>query len=122
MEPQITQTDDTDLDIVIITKHNKIIHKIYMKMNTLIKSTYGLLHEHNIALILTRVMRELNKESLYGFEKKNIAISIMVLLLDSLGTPDMVSKMTATAIADTVELIYSNSMHRYKKTGKCIIL
>jgi hypothetical protein len=67
-------------------------------------------------------MREINKESLYGFEKKNIAISIMVLLLDALGTPDMVSKMTATAIADTVELIYSHSMHRYKKTGKCIIL
>ena len=122
MEPRLTQTDEPDLDIVIITKHNKIIHKIYMKMNTLIKSTYGLLHDHNISLILTRVMREINKESLYGFEKKNIAISIMVLLLDALGTPDMVSKMTATAIADTVELIYSHSMHRYKKTGKCIIL
>jgi hypothetical protein len=122
MEPRLTQTDEPDLDIVIITKHNKIIHKIYMKMNTLIKSTYGLLHDHNVSLILTRVMREINKESLYGFEKKNIAISIMVLLLDALGTPDMVSKMTATAIADTVELIYSHSMHRYKKTGKCIIL
>ncbi len=122
MEPRLTQTDEPDLDIVIITKHNKIIHKIYMKMNTLIKSTYGLLHDHNVSLILTRVMREINKESLYGFEKKNIAISIMVLLLDALGTPDMVSKMTATAIADTIELIYSHSMHRYKKTGKCIIL
>jgi hypothetical protein len=65
-------------------------------------------------------MYELNKESLYGFQKRSIAISIMVLLLEALGTPDTTSNMTAEAIAELIELIYAASLHRYKKKGsKC---
>ncbi len=122
MDPILKQTEKKDLDIVVITKHHKIIHKVFMKLNTMIKSTYVLLNDTNATLVLTRIMRELNKESLYGFEKKILAISIMILLLDSLGTPDIVSRMTAVFIADTIELIYAHSMHRYKKSGKCIIV
>jgi hypothetical protein len=68
-------------------------------------------------------MYELNKESLYGFQKRSIAISIMVLLLEAVGTPDTTSKVTAEVIADLIELIYAASLHRYKKKGsKCIVM
>lgn len=109
-------------DLVTVTKHSKIIHKVFTKMKTLILSTQGILEDHNISLILTRIMRELNKESLYGFQKKTLAISIMVLLLDALGSPDIVSRFTAELIADTIELIYAHSLHRYKTSGKCTVL
>jgi hypothetical protein len=34
-------------DVIIITKHSKIIHSIYSKCNTFIKSTHGVLNESN---------------------------------------------------------------------------
>lgn len=109
-------------NIITISKNNKIIYKIYSKVNILIKSTYGLLDETTYTLILTKVMRELNKETLFGFEKKEIAICIMILLLDSVGCPSAISKFTAEATVELIEMIYAHSMHRYKTNGKCIIL
>jgi hypothetical protein len=111
-------------DIVVITKNSKIVHKVFMKLKTLILSTTRTLDQGQVSLILTRVMYELNKESLYGFQKRSIAISIMVLLLDAVGTPDTASRVTAEIIAELVEMIYAASLHRYKKKkdNKCIVM
>jgi hypothetical protein len=109
--------------VIIITKHSKIIHKIYTKTHTFIKSAYGLLNESNYTIILTQVMRQLNKHSsLYGWEKRKICIEIMILLLDAVGCPDAVSRFTAEATVLLIENIYTHSMHRYKQEKKCIIL
>jgi hypothetical protein len=109
-------------DVVIITKHSKIIHKVYTKMNVFIKSAYGLLNESNYTLILTQVMRQLNKYNLYGWEKKKLAIEIMILLLDAVGCPDAISRFTAELTVTLIEGIYQHNMHRYKHERKCIIL
>lgn len=109
-------------DIVIITKNQKILHKIYTKTLTYIKSAYGMLSEANYSLIVTRVMRELNKETLYGFEKRRLCLEIMILLLDICGCPDTISKFTAEATLTIIESIYNANMHRYKTERKCIIL
>jgi len=109
-------------DVIIITKHSKIIHSIYSKCNTFIKSTHGVLNESNYTLILTHVMRNLNKHNLYGWEKKKLAVEIMILLLDALGSPDCVSRFTVEVTADLIEMIYTYSIHRYKHNKKCVIL
>lgn len=113
---------DRSNDIVVITKHSKIIHKIFTKMSTLIKSVYATLNETNYSLILTKTMRELNKESLFGFQKRDIAVCIMVLLLDSLGCPDVISRFTAEVTMDLIENIYTHNMHRFKHEKRCVIL
>lgn len=115
--------DISEKDIVVISKNTKIIHKIYGKMLTFIRSTHGVLNESNFTFILTKVMREINKNSkLYGFEKKTIALECMTLLLDIIGCPDSISRFTATIIVELIEMIYTHSMHRFKTEPKCIIL
>lgn len=110
-------------DLVIVTKHSKVIHKIYIKCISFIKTTHGMLNEGNFTLILTQVMRNLNKHNLYGFEKKKLAVEIMILLLDSVGCPDTVSRFTVEMIVDLIEMIYTYNMHRYKHESRsCIIL
>ncbi len=109
-------------DVVIITKHSKIIHKIYSKMHTFIKSAYGLLNESNYTIILIEVMKELNKHNLYGWEKKKLAIEIMILLLDVVGCPDAISKFTAETTIGLIENIYTHNIHRYKQEKKCIVM
>jgi hypothetical protein len=120
--PEIEQDKTYNQDIVTITKNSKIIYKVYTKMYTLIKSAYGLLSETNYTLILTDVMKQLNKESLFGFQKKELAVCIMILLLDALGCPTVISKFTAEVTIDLLELIYTHNFHRYKHQNKCIIL
>jgi hypothetical protein len=122
MEEQQPNNKQIDTNIITISKNSKIIYKIYTKMNVLIKSAYGLLDETNYSLILTNVMKQLNKEKLFGFEKKELAICIMVLLLDSVGCPSVISKFTAEATVEIIEMIYTHNMHRYKQTGKCVVL
>lgn len=106
----------------IIHRHTKIVHAVFGKMRTLVLSTRDVVGEHNASLLLARIMRELNKHSLYGFEKKTLAICIMVLLLDAVGCPHTASQLTAEAISELIEFIYTANMHRYKKQGKCVIL
>lgn len=109
-------------NIVIITKNTKIIYKIFSKMNIIIKSTYKIFDESNISIIMTQTMRQLNKENIYGFEKKEIAICIMLLLLDSLSAPDIITKFNADSLCDLIELIYNHNMHRYKTEKTCLII
>lgn len=110
-------------DVIVVTKNSKIVHKVFSKLKTLVLSTTRTLDHEHVSIILTRIMYELNKETLYGFQKRSLAISIMVLLLDAVGTPDAVSKITAEAIAELIELIYAASLHRYKKKGsKCTVM
>lgn len=108
-------------DVVIITKHSKIIHRIYTKTHTFIRSAYGLLNESNYTIILVQVMRELNKHNIYGWEKKKLCLEIMILLLDAIGCPDA-SKFTAEITLNLIENIYTHNIHRYKHQSNCIIL
>lgn len=111
----------------IFQKNEKIVHKIYSKMLTFVKTTdeNSNLDHDNFTIILTKVMRDLNKTSIYGFEKKTIAIGIMTILLDSLGLPHVVSYYTAEIIEAQVEHIYNHGLHRWKRPHKhrpnCII-
>lgn len=109
-------------ELVILHKNTKVIHKVFSKMKTLILATQGLIDEHNVGLILTQVMRELNKYSLFGFEKKRLTIEIMILLLDATGSPHAINKFTVEMLVELIELVYCHGMHRYKNTGKCVIL
>lgn len=118
--PRLEAKDSTD--IIIVTKHAKIIHKIYTKMHTLIRSSYGLLNESNYTLILTQIMRQLNKHNIYGFEKKQLAVELTILLLDSTGCPDAASRFTVEVTISLIEMIYNYNMHRYKTNSKCIII
>lgn len=93
-------------------------------MKTLIISTNEVLGEHNAALIITRVMRELNKSNLYGFEKRTIAVVVVTMLLDVCGCPHTASGITAEAIIKLIEFIYTSNIHRYKngKGSSCEIM
>jgi hypothetical protein len=104
---------------VIITRHTKIVYNVYNKMRTLIISTNEVLGEHNAALIITRVMRELNKSTdLYGFEKRQLTLAIVTMLLETVGCPTTSSELTAIAILKLIEFIYVSNMHRYKNGKK----
>lgn len=125
MEPLEEYQEIEDLkhnNIVIISKNSKIIYKIYNKMLILIKSAYKTLDHTNFNLILTACMKQLNKEgTLYGFEKKELAISICMLLLDAIGYPEIISAFSVGVIANLIENIYTHNMHRYKQNKKCVI-
>jgi hypothetical protein len=109
-------------DITTI-KHAKIVHKIYTKMSVFIKTTHDFLTHDNFQIVLVQVMRELRKASgLYGFEKRQIAIEIMSLLLMELGMPSVVAHYTSEIIERQIETLYTMAMHKYKRKHKhCII-
>ena len=102
----------------IVNKHVKIIHKISTKMNTMIKATGERLGHINFHPILIQVMRDLNKHKLTGIEKRDMAIMIMQLLLESIGLPGLVSEYTAEIIVTMVEHIYHAKLHKYKRCHK----
>ena len=99
----------------IVTKNVKIVHKVYRKMEVLIKASAGELNHCNMHPTLLVVMRELSKTGLNGFQKKDLAIMIMTLLLDSVGVPHIVSSYGASVIADMIEHAYGLGLHRYKR-------
>ena len=99
----------------IVTRNVKIVHKIYRKVETLIKASSRELDHHNLHPTLLVVMRELNKTGLNGFQKKELGVMIMTLLLDSVGLPHIVSSYSASIIADMIEFAYVNGLHRYKR-------
>lgn len=109
-------------DIVIIAKNTKITHTVFSKVRTLIMATHEGINETNFSLILTKIMRELNKNSLYGFEKKRLAVEIMTLLLDEFAPPEMSGPQFSEKIVETIEIIYAHNMHRYKTENKCKII
>lgn len=108
----------------VVTQHHKIVHKIYTKMRTLIKSTYEVLDHENFHATVVIVMREVRKYSrLSGMEKKWLVIQIMTLLLDSLGVPPVVSHYSAEIIASQIETAYTLGLHKYKRTHRhCVLL
>jgi len=100
----------------IIHKHVKIIHKIVSKMVTMIKASGDPLDHRNVNLILIQVMRDLNKHSgLHGFEKRDLAVMILQVILDSAGLPHIVSGYTSEIIVTMIEHAYHGGFHRYKR-------
>lgn len=102
----------------IVQKHVNIIHKISTKMTTMIKASGEHLSHTNFNPILIQVMRDLNKHKLNGFEKRDIAIMIMQLLLDWVGLPHIVSEYTAEIIVTMIEHVYHAGLHKYKRPHK----
>ena len=102
----------------LFDKHVKIFHKIYTKIMLVVKATDGELNDNNLALYLIQIMRELNKYKLEGFQKKQLAVSIITLLLMELGLPHIVSKYTAEILEQTVEEIYKIALHKFKRPHK----
>ena len=80
------------------------------------------INHNNAGFILQAVMRELNKHSLYGFDKKEMAIFIMSLLLESVGCPEAVAYYVPLVIAEMIETVYINRMHKFKRTSKCSVM
>lgn len=108
---------------VIITRNTKILHKIHARMKTLIKSTEKEINHNNFNMILIKVMRELNKHGLYGFEKQKLAVEIMTLLLDELSpAPHIVNHYTVELIVEMIEIVYTHGFHRYKRVKKCCVM
>jgi hypothetical protein len=101
----------------------KILHKVFVKMHTYIKTSGdGSIDHHNCGFYLQMIMREMNKTKLKGFEKRDLAQSIMILLLDSLGLPHIVSYYTSEIILDMIEVIYNSKMHKFRRSKRCILL
>ena len=105
----------------IFNRNSKILHKIYIKLTTYIKTTNKTLDHDNFNFVVQIVMRELNKNKLYGFEKKELCTQIIILLLDSLGLPHIINYYTVEAIGEAIEYIYNHNFHRFKKNKSCII-
>ena len=102
----------------LFDKHVKIFHKIYTKIMLLVKSTEQEINDMNFNIYLIQIMRELNKHNLKGYQKKQLAISIITLLLMELGLPHIVSKYTAEIIEKAIESIYEISLHKFKRPHK----
>lgn len=102
----------------IFDRNSKVLYKIYSKLNTFIKTGDKVLGHENYNFIVQIVMRELNKHKLYGFEKKDLCIQIMALLLDTFGLPHLLSFYTAEATVAAIDYIYSHNFHRFKKRKK----
>ena len=99
-------------------RHPKLIHRIYTKMNTAISVTHGVLDHFNLHANMIFAMREISKYKLTGTEKKTLVISILTLLLDSLGVPHVVSYYTALMLDDMIEHAHLLGLHKYKKVKK----
>ena len=102
----------------IVTRNVKIVHKIFRKVETLIKASARDLDHNNMHPTLLVVMRELNKTGLNGFQKKDLAVMIMTLLLDSVGLPHIVSSYGSEVLVNMIEFAYVNGLHRYKRPHK----
>jgi len=106
---------------VIYDKNIKIIHKVLSKLSTYIKATVNEITHENFHTLLTVTMREINKNSLYGHEKKEICTHIILLLLEMHGMPHITAFYTAHVIESAIEEIYSYGFHKFKRVKKCII-
>ena len=103
----------------VIDKHGKIMHKIHSKFSLMIKATGSRLSHINLNQYIVQIMRDLNKhKKLHGFEKKDLCILIIVVLLDSLGMPGILSELTAELIEESIEHIYHLKIHKYKRVSK----
>lgn len=111
---EMIETGKASLDL---TKLDKIRYTVFQKVRVMFLNTVT---EKNFYEIVIRVMRELNKHGLYGFQKKELAIQIVSLLLQEFGVPAVVTVWTMESIAVVVESIYVKGYHR--KRNKCIIL
>ena len=106
----------------IFNRDVKILHKITVKMTIYIKATGNDICHNTFGFYLQMVMRELNKHKLKGYEKRELTQTIMILLLDSLGLPHIVSYYTAEIILDMIEIVYQSKMHKFRKVHKCAIM
>jgi len=122
----MSNCEHTEKDIpkkaAIFDKNVKIIHNIYSKLSTHIRTGDKEITFDNFHIITQITMRELNKHSLYGFEKKELCVGLLVLLLDSFGLPHIINYYTVEAMSDIIETIYVNRMHKFKKPKKCVIV
>jgi len=109
-------------DKALFDKQIKVLHSISVKMTIYIKATGQDINHNNAGFYLQMIMRELNKSSFNGPTKRDLALSIMILLLDSLGLPHIVSYYSAEVILEMIEVIYAHRMHRFKRTKKCTIM
>ena len=108
----------TEQQDAIIGKNIRVVYKIYNKMKTQIKTTSRELDHSNFSQYLIIIMRELNKNKLFGLEKKVIAVELMTLLLCELGLPHVVAHYSAEVISGQIEHIYNHGFHRYKRPCK----
>ena len=126
---QITKCSHGDIEKnVIVTKHTKIVHKVFSKMLIFIKTTSEFLTHDSFHPVLVMVMRELNKAGsggsggLYGFEKKELCIQIMSLLLIEIGLPPVLAHYSASVIEKQIETVYTMGFHKWRRHHKhCVI-
>jgi hypothetical protein len=103
---------------IVVTRHTKIVHKVFTKMRTLIKTTHGELNHENVHSVLVLVMRDMRKYRLAGFDKKTLAIEIMTLLLMELGVPGVVAHWSAEVLERQLEMAYTFGFHKFKRARK----
>ena len=108
MESEVNPPDEKP-----VTKQDKIVHQIYVKAKC--KALNELTLE-NFHMVLTFVMRQVGKKIKYGFTKKKLVITIMLLLLGEIGIPELVAMYAVEGIAMIIEHIYNHGYHRIGTT------
>jgi len=111
-------SSDEKQTAMIVHKHIKIMHKIHTKYLTMIKAGHDTFDHAGFHRILLYVMRDLNKYKIEGFEKRDLAVLIMTVILDSVGIPNLISEYTAEIIVTCIEHSYQAGHHRFKRPHK----
>lgn len=108
-----------DIDAeVSVDRKDEITHKIYVRAKT---HCLNSLHIGNIHDVCVLVMRELNKcRGLFGFNKKQIALNIISLLVNEYGSDELKMVFNIQVVDDMIENIYNQGYHRKMKC--CIIM
>lgn len=116
-QDQIDNMIETGRATLTLTKVDKVRHVVFQKVRIMFLNTVT---DQNFHEVVIRVMRELNKHNIYGFQKKDLAIQIVALLLQEFGVPSVVTTWTMESVAILIETIYQKGYHR--KHRSCAVL
>src|SRR4051794_1775023 len=86
-----------------VSKLEKVRFQIFTQVKLVCKNQANLT---NLQTVITFVMRELNKQTLSGSVKKEIAMEIIMFILQELGEPDIQRQATATVVEQMLENVY----------------
>src|SRR5438105_276135 len=97
LTPETFKYNDNPVDIkkqqekVSQGKQNKIMCAAFHNAKVIIEHELGLNNIHSCVILL---MKSLNKTPLFGWKKKEMIITIVLMLLDDFGVPHEISVIT----------------------------
>lgn len=115
---ELNKVCNNDVEIITPRRDDKIRALVYNKIKIMILNNLNEVNLHNTIIL---IMRELNKQNLYGFSKKKLAVEIVTLLISECGNDDIKILYSMTAISEIIETIYINKYHKVNN-NKCNIV